>query len=120
MRNQPLTFFKKMFVDEKRQSPLTNFNGIRGQKITETDHNKIELICDIQTPIIIPKREELFNFKSRIRQETFLKITNNSAKFRNSFKSKISFKKQATQLDITLKSVFHQSFRKVRGKKRKI
>ena len=87
-----LPFVKKMFVDEKRESPLTNFNNLnKGKKITETDHNKLELSLQIETPVIKPKREVLFNFKSKIAQETFHKITNNSTTFQNCFKSNKTF-----------------------------
>ena len=45
-----LPFVKKMFIDEKRESPLTNFHNLkRGKKITETDHNKLELFLNIES-----------------------------------------------------------------------
>ena len=61
-----LPFVQKMFIDEKRESPLTNFSNIlRGKKITETDHNKLELYLSIKAPITKPRREELFNLKTK-------------------------------------------------------
>ena len=113
-------FIQKMVVDEKREHPLTNYNGLnRGQKITESDHNKLELFLKIETPQIKPQREELFNFKSVWGQKKFFEITNNSKKLRNCFKSEEMFSNHASKFERTLNGVFHQSFEKVLGKKRK-
>ena len=65
-------FIQKMMIYEKRESPLTNSNGLnRGKRITESDHNRLELYLNIETPKIKPQREEFFNFKSSVGQKRF-------------------------------------------------
>ena len=60
-----LPHVKKMLIDENRDDPLTNFHGLnRKQKVTESDHNKMELILDINTPVILQRREEIFSFRN--------------------------------------------------------
>ena len=109
-----------MKIDSKRENPLTNFHGLnRNQKIIESDHNKMELILNIQVPVIIQRREEVFNFRDTDGQYLFHNMTNNSSKLRNSFKSGSSFEDQSSQFQKTLQGVFHQTFQKVRGTKRK-
>ena len=113
-------FIQKMVVDEKQENPLTNFNGFnRGKKITESDHNRLELILKIETPQIKPQREELFNFKSVLGQNKFFDLTNNSEKLRKCFKTEENFLNQASKFEKTLTGVFHHAFKKIRGKKQK-
>ena len=93
-----LPFVKRMIIDENQESPLTNFHGLnKNGKITESDHNKMELILNIEAPISRPKREEMFNFKDIIGQTTFCEITNNSSKLRNTFKSEEDFLEKAAK-----------------------
>ena len=80
---QVLPFVQKMTIDSNRENPLTNFHGLR---ITESDHNKMELILNIQVPVIRQRREEMFNFRNADGQYLFHNLTNNSPKLRNSFK----------------------------------
>ena len=68
---------------------------------------------------ILPQREELFNFKSVVGQQTFFEMTSNSGKLSQCFKSNGEFLTQAAQFESTLKGIFQQSFQKIRGKKRK-
>ena len=109
-----------MTIDEKHENPLTNYNRFkRTHKITESDHNKLELVLNIQVPFVLPQREELFNFKSSLGQQNFFELTSHSEKLRNSFKSDGEFLPQAALFENTLKGIFHQSFQKIRGIKRK-
>ena len=115
-----LPFVQKMVIDEKRDNPLTNFHGVtKNTKITESDHNRLELFLNIQSPVIRQIREQMFNFKNCEGQQIFHDITNNSVKLRNSFKNVEPFLNQASKFRKTLDGVFHQSFRKIRGTKRK-
>ena len=114
-----LPFVRKLFIDENREDPLTNFHGLKNQKVTESYHNKMELFLNIEAPIIQPKREEIFNFKEVRGQDLFHNITNSTPKLHNCFKSRNSFIDQASLFQKTLQGVFHQSFRKIRGTKRK-
>ena len=104
-----------------RESPLTNFLNLkRGKKITETDHNKLELFLNIEAPTIKRIREVPFNFKSEHNQKVFNEISSNSGKLRNSFKFNQNLQQQARIFEKTLNNVFFQSFQKIRGKKRKV
>ena len=114
-----MPFVRKLFIDENREDPLTNYHGVKNHKVTESDHNKIELFLNIEAPVIQPKREEIFTFKEVQGQYLFHDITNSSSKLRNSFKSRNSFIDQASLFQKTLQGVFHQSFKKIRGTKRK-
>ena len=109
-----------MFIDEKLESPLTNFsNLIRGKKITETYHNKLELFLSITVPLIKPRREELFNFKTKHGQFLFNTHSSNSKTLQNCFKTDRNPEDQASTFNKEINSIFHQSFQKIRGKKRK-
>ena len=109
-----------MVIDEKRVNPLTNFHVLnRGLNLTESDHNKLELFLNIETPQIKPIREEIFGFKSGVGQKRFLEMTNNSEKLRKCFKTNQDFLQQTANFESNLKGVFHQSLQKIRGKKPK-
>ena len=115
-----LPFVQKMVIDEKREDPLTNFHGVnKNTKITESDHNRLQLFLTIKTPVVRQLREEMFNFKDCDGQQIFYNITNNSEKLRNCFKNDSPFLDQASHFRKTLEGVFHQSFKKIRGTKRK-
>ena len=116
-----LPFVTKMFIDEKQESPLTNFTRLaRGHKITETDHNKLELFLSIQAPVVKPIREVLYNFKTTYGQHLFKNVSSNSESLRNFFKSDRNIEDQASTFQRTLNNVFQQSFQKIRGTKRKV
>ena len=111
-----LPFVKKMFIDEKRESPLTNFHNLKkGKKITETDHNKLELFLNIEAPTIKPIREVLFNFKSEHNQKVFHEISSDSEKLRNSFKLNQDLQHQATIFEKTLNNLFFSVFSEDKG-----
>ena len=67
-----------MMVDDKQETPLSNYNGLnRGNKVTESDHNKLELLLKIETPQIKPQGKDFFYFKSVLGQKIFLELINN-------------------------------------------
>ena len=97
-----------MVIDENRDSARTNYHGLnKNEKITESDHNKMDQVLKLEAPIGKPIREELLNFKDNFRQMKFQNITNNSEQLRNSFKSAATFQN-------TLQGVFQQYFNKTR------
>ena len=61
----------------------------------------------------------MFNFKDSCGQQAFCEIPNNSVKLRNNFKKEGNFLKKAATFQKNLKGVFHQSFKKIRGTKKK-
>ena len=80
----------------------------------------MELLLNIEAPVVRPEREQMFNFKDNFGQLTFREITNSSAKLRKSFKYEGVFLEKAAKFHKTLQDVFQQSFKKVRGTKRKM
>ena len=61
VNHQTRPYIQRMMVDEKQKTPLSNYNGLnRGNKVTESDHNKLELFLKIETPQIKPQRKEFF------------------------------------------------------------
>ena len=70
--------------------------------------------------MIKPIREELFNFKNKYGQYLFHSISNNSEGLRNCFKSDKNLEDQATEFQRNLNQIFHKSFQKIRGRKRKV
>ena len=114
-------FVTKLFIDERRVSPLTNFSRLmKSNKVTETDHNKLELYVAIEAPIIKPSREVLFNFKTKYGQHLFKNLSSNSEIIRNCFKSDKPLEEQASTFQKDLNNIFHKSFQKIRGRKQKI
>ena len=58
-----MPFVVKMLVDEDGEHQLLNFNGIKhDQKVTESDHSKVELILNIQFQQAKPTRNEEYNY----------------------------------------------------------
>ena len=116
-----LPFVTKMFIDEKRISPLTNYSRtMRSNKVTETDHNKMELYISIKAPTVKPDREVLFNFKTKYGQQIFQNVSSNSDTIKNCFKTDRHLEEQAITFQRELNNLFHQSFQKIRGRKRKM
>ena len=60
-------------------------------------------------------RREIFNFKNVECQETFQRITSETNKLNECFKTNQPFEEQAEKWNKTLKSCFHQALRKIRG-----
>ena len=104
--NQTLPFLLKMCVDENRDNPLTNFFGSNSNRhICESDHNGVELYLNIKTPIIKPKREVLFNFKSKEGQIKFHQISDNSSVLKNCFKTTDDFSSKVYNFEKYVSSV---------------
>ena len=116
-----IPFVSKMKVVEAREYPLTNFHGLKnGQKITESDHNGVELHMQISAPVIKSQRMTLFNFRQSEGQAMFHYLTSNTTKLSNCFKTNEIFDIQSKHFFKNLNGFFHRSFKKVRGKKGKI
>ena len=99
-------FVTKLFIDERRISPLTNFSRLmKSNKVTETDHNKLELYVFIDAPIIKPSREVLFNFRTKYGQHLFKNLSSNSETIRNCFKSEKPLEEQAATFQRDLNEI---------------
>ena len=69
----------KMHVDEQGEHQLSNYYGINhNQKVTESDHAKIELHLNLDFERLKPIRKETFNFKSQECQQYFKLLTTNT------------------------------------------
>ena len=109
-------FLAKMVIDEQRVHILTNFNPIRrGGKAIESDHNTtvLELMCSFDRKK--PERRELFNFKNKDCQESFLALTSSTTKLTECFLNDQPFNQQAQKWNKSLNDIFHQTFRKIRN-----
>ena len=66
-----LPLVNKRIIDEKKNLSLINLAQIRKNKrFVESDHNTLIFELEIKEENKKPKREEIFNFRSRIGQET--------------------------------------------------
>ena len=115
-----LPLIKHMKVDHEGKFTLTNFNAKkRIQRTINSDHHPIILTLDLSIPTHQPKRETHFNFKDPEGQVKFFNMTDQNSKLTEIFSSNKTFEKQIIQWEKNVKSVFHQTFSKVRQKKRK-
>ena len=79
--NLAMPYVIKMHVDEQGEHQLSNFHCIKhNQKVTESDHAKVELLINIQFPQVKPTRTESYNLKSEESQKTFKFVTTNTIK----------------------------------------
>ena len=114
-----LQYMVNMHVDEQGEHQLTNFYGKRhNQKVTESDHAKIQLNLNIKFDPSKPTRNEAYNFKSQECQQYFKMLTTNTRKFSSCFEGTESFSDQINIWQKNLKSCIAQSFYKIRSKKR--
>ena len=115
-----LPVVSKMHVDEQGEHQLSNFHGINhNEKVTESDHAKVELFLNLQFEQVKPIRTEAYNFKSHECQQYFKLLTTDTQMFSTCFKSTNTFPNQLKLWQKRLKSCISQSFYKIRSKKRK-
>ena len=108
---------KEMFVDEKKEFQLTASK--HKNKTIESDHNLIELKIDRTFNVTKPSRKEDFNLKDKDGQLCFKELTTTTSKFTNQLNVTVPFQEKIKLWQKTLNSFIHQSFTKIRGKKRK-
>ena len=119
--NRIMPYVLQMHVDEQGEHQLSNFRGIKNrQKVTESDHAKVELHLDIQFPQALPPRNETFNFKSDHCKKLFKECTTNTKRFSMCLSSSESFPEQIKSWEKNLKSCIFKCFPKIRSKKRKV
>ena len=107
-------FLNKMIIDEDKQFPLTRYTK-NGEK--HSDHNTMILYIDIEYCLKKPDRREFFNFKNTECQAAFFQKTEHFSLLTECFSSNDkSIEIQSNQWFNTLKSYFHECFRKIRCK----
>ena len=116
-----LPLVKHMKVDHAGDFQPTNFRSkLISGKVTPTDHFPVILEMDLTVPIKKPPRKVHFNFRYEEGQKQFYKMTQNLGALSKCFKSESqTFQTKVRKWDKCLKSYFHQTFQKVRPKKRK-
>ena len=110
-------FLEQMFIDEKRNFPLTKYATTKGtKKIVKSDHNIMYAKFSIQYRNEGWKRprKEVFNLKNPECQAKFTEVTNDSSKLRKCFNESLSFSDQCNRFFKTLDDILHQCFRKIK------
>ena len=102
-----------MIIDEERTHVLTKYSSAKGRALkSESDHNILYSSFNITYSKIqnVTKRE-IFNFKNIECQKQFHKVTNNTNKLSQCFKSSDNnFVKQSNNFFKVLNQTFHQCF----------
>ena len=103
-------FLERMVIDEDKLFPLSRYDkGIR----KDSDHNTLILWLNICYQMKKPERIELFNFKNEECQEKFFNKTELSTSLQECFQNRNSLEIQTNDWFKTLKSYFHQCFKKI-------
>ena len=90
-----LPFVKKMLVDENKEFSLINLAQIKkNKKFIESDHNALVIEMEINEQQEKPKREEIFNFRSKAGQEAFKNETEINEDLLNCFRNNQPFEVQ--------------------------
>ena len=110
-----LPYIERMKVDEKRESGLTNFKAVKKiGRVVESDHNPVIMELKLSFSAIKPERIEVFQFKDKIAQAEFQKLTTDTNDFTDCFKNDFDFEVQAANWRKMLNNYFHKAFKKVR------
>ena len=110
-----LPYIERMKVDEKRESGLTNFKAVKKiGRVVESDHNPVIMELKLSYSAIKPERIEVFQFKDKIAQAEFQKLTTDTNDFTDCFKNDFDFEVQAANWRKMLNNYFHKAFKKVR------
>ena len=106
-----LPLINKMIIDEDKNFSLMNLAQIKKNKrFVESDHNALILELEIKEDEEKPKREEIFNFRSKIGQETFQRETEKNQNlldcFDNNKPIEIQIEKWKDSFENILKKMF--------------
>ena len=110
-----LPFVKKMLVDENKVFSLINLAQVKKNKsFVQTDHNALILEMEIKEEKQKQRREEIFNFRSKIGQEEFRKETDENEDLLNVFKNSQPIQIQIQSWKKTFDNILRKCFKKVR------
>ena len=87
--------------------------------MTTSDHFPEILTLDLTVPAAIPQRKVNLNLKSNEGQVMFHHMTNNTTKLSKIFLTNTTFERQVLLWEEQVQSFFHESFPKIRHRKRK-
>ena len=115
-----LPFVTKMVIDSKKEFILTNYQAAKCVgKAINTDHFTEYMDVDLELINEKPERFEFFDFKNKNSQETFKKLTSETAEFSNCFSDEKPLHKQVENWNRVLKSYCRKAFRKIRIRRKK-
>ena len=115
-----LPHVKHMKIDHDGQYWLTNYSSKRKvNKVTHSDHFPVILALDMSFKVAKPQRTSQFNFKDKYGQMNFFEMTDKNKKLSEIFSTQTTFENQVSMFEKTMNSIYHQSFSKIREKKRK-
>jgi hypothetical protein len=115
-----LPFIKHMKIYHQGKYSVTNFTAKkRINQNVNPDHFPVILTLDLSLPSTIPKRVTEFNFKYQEGQMRIFNMTDNNKKLAETFATNNTFKSQIIRFEKNINSIFHQTFPKIREKKRK-
>ena len=87
-----LSFVNKMVIDERKNYILTNYQNVkRGGEAVDSDHYTQYMDLDLKFESEKPVRDEMYNFKNKVEQEKFKKITSETNNFSKCFESEAQF-----------------------------
>ena len=110
-----LPFVKKMLVDENKDFSLINLAQINKNKnFIESDHNALVIEMEINEHQEKPKREEIFNFRSKVGQEAFKKETEVNEGLLNCFRNNQPFEVQIKNWKQCFDDILKKCFKKIR------
>ena len=110
-----LPFIKKMLVDENKIFSLINLSQAKkNNNFIQTDHNAIVLEMEIKEEKRKQKREEIFNYRSKIGQEAFRKETDENEDLLNVFKNDQPIQSQIQLWKQTFDDILKKCFKKIR------
>ena len=110
-----LPHITKMVNDENKKYILTNYGNVRkGGKANDTDHVTQYMDLDLKVILEKPERIEILNFKDKIAQSLFKKITSETTEFSNCFNNNLPVLKQVDKWRQTLDSHCKRAFKKIR------
>ena len=112
-----IPYVTKMVVDEERKYVLTNFKKVKnGEKATNSDHATEYMDLDLKIVTEKPKRRVIWNFKNKLAQQKFQKITSETNDFSNCFNNEYSVLEQInkwrTVFDLNVKKAFKRITKK--------
>ena len=112
--NLILPHITRMVIDEQKKYVLTNYGQVqRGGKATNSDHATEYIDIDLKVIVEKPKRNEIWNFKSKEGQEKFKTLTSETNDLSNCFKNNLPVQKQIENWRTVFQSNVSNAFQKI-------
>ena len=116
-----LAFVKEMVIDNDRKYIATNYMNVKkGGHATDSDHYTQILKVKLETCFDPPKRQELFNFKNTLCQQTFKEITQDTNDFHRCLDGNVSNARKYSRWRNVLESYCGKAYRKIRVRTKRL